>query len=65
MGFEASSPVSVYVRSAEGAIISKGATLKLSGTGMENVKFTPSVTVIGSGSGYIEVELEKGTYSFK
>jgi len=64
-GFESDSPLTIYSRGTEGAIITKGATVKLLGSGMGNVQFQPSVTVLSSGPDFIEVELDEGTYYFK
>lgn len=64
-GFEAENPVTVYTKGNVGTVISKGGKLKLHGTGIENITFEPSVTVVNSGAGFIEVELGEGTYNFK
>ena len=65
IGFQSDKKITVYAKGKEGTIISKGAKVKLMGVGMGNVKFTPSVNIINSGADFIEVQLEKGTYSFK
>jgi len=65
IGFESNVPVTVYARGTEGAVITKGSNVRLTGSGMENIIFEPSVKVLSSGNGFIEVELEEGTYYFQ
>ncbi len=65
VGFSSSAKATVYANKKEGVIISDGATVKLTGPGIESVNFTPSAKVISSGADYIEVQLNKGTYKFK
>lgn len=64
VGFEATTPVTIYVRGTKGAVISNGGRIKLYGNGIENIHFTPSVNVLETGNGFIEVELDDGTYTF-
>lgn len=65
VGFESENPVTIYARGTKGTIISGGTKVKLFGPGMASVHFEPVVTIIESGSDYIEVQLSKGTFSFK
>ena len=66
VGFESDSPLTVYAMGNEGVIISEGAAiLRLTGTGMENVQFDPAVQIISSGSNFVEVQLNEGTFSFQ
>lgn len=64
IGFQSDKKITVYASGTKGKIISQGAKVKLVGVGMDKIKFTPSVKVLSSGSDFIEVQLNKGTYSF-
>lgn len=63
-GFESDAPVTLYMNDNKGAIVSSGATIKLTGNGMNALQFEPSVEVIGSGDNYIEIKLTSGTFYF-
>ena len=65
LGFQSDKNVTVYANGLKGKIISEGSKVKLTGVGMNNVKFTPSAEVISSGTDFIEVKLGKGTYGFE
>jgi hypothetical protein len=65
VGFESDIPVTVYARGTEGAVISGGAKVKLTGAGMGAVQFDPAVTVLDSGTDFMEVQLTEGTFYFK
>ena len=64
-GFESDNPVTVYARGTSGAVISEGAKVKLMGTGIENISFNPAATILEKGNGFIEVQLDEGTVTFK
>jgi len=64
VGFESDGPVSIYVKGNEGVITSEGATIKLKGTGMENVQFGAGVTAVSSGTDFIEVQIPAGEVRF-
>ncbi len=65
VGFESDNLLTVYAMGNEGVIISAGyATAKLYGPGIENVQFDPAVQTISTGTDYIEVQIDEGTYNF-
>jgi hypothetical protein len=64
-GFESDNPVTVYARGTEGLILSDGAKVKLTGPGLGNVQFEPALEVLSSGPDFMEVQTQKGKYSFK
>ena len=64
VGFESDSPVSIYVKGKVGVIISEGAKIKLKGPGVETVQFESTVTVISSGTDFIEVQIPAGEVRF-
>jgi len=64
-GFDSDSEITIYANGNEGAIITNGATVKIKGKGIENVKFDPVAQLISSGKDFIEVQLSEGTYYFK
>lgn len=64
-GFESNEPVTVYMKEKAGVIVSPGATVKLTGGGMNSVQFDQSVEVISSGDDFIEVELGEGVFEFQ
>ena len=63
--FESDNPVTMYAKGTEGTIITDGTRIKLTGTGMGQVQFQPSVQVLSSGTDFIEVQLTEGNYTFK
>lgn len=63
-GFESDAPVTLYMNDNSGAIVSSGATIKITGNGMNGLQFEPSVEVIGTDDKSIEVKLASGTYYF-
>jgi len=63
-GFESDIPVTVYMNEKSGAIVTKGATVKLIGNGISAVQFNPEVEVLNSADNYIEVKLGEGTFYF-
>ena len=63
-GFESDAPISIQAQGKEGVIVSQGATVRLNGTGMNSVSFTPSATVIDSGDNFIEVQIPAGEIRF-
>ena len=63
-GFESTENVTIYANGTKGTILSQGANLKLTGAGMDKVNFSPSVEVVNSGAGFIEVRLGKGVYNY-
>lgn len=65
LGFESDNKVTIYWQENKGTIISKGAKIKLYGAGIENVQFTPSVEIMNSDAGFLEVQLSEGTFEFK
>lgn len=65
IGFESDAPVSIYARGQAGVIISPGATITLRGPGMGSITFETSVSVVSSGSDFIEVVLPEGSYEFQ
>ncbi len=64
-GFKSDRMVTVYTDGKKGTIISEGAKVKLMGVGMGKAKFSSLVEVISSGTDFIEVQLEKGTFKFE
>lgn len=64
IGFESDNPVTIYCKNKSGTIITEGAKIKLAGTGIENIQFSPSAEIISSGKDFIEVNLTKGNYTF-
>lgn len=64
VGFESDSPVSIYVKGKEGVITSEGAKIKLKGPGMETAQFESTVTIISSGTDFIEVQILAGEVRF-
>jgi hypothetical protein len=66
VGFESDNQVTIYAMGNEGVIISEGsAKVKLTGPGIESVQFDPAVQILGTGSNFIEVQLNEGTFYFK
>jgi hypothetical protein len=66
VGFESDGPVTIYAIGKEGFIISEGSTIvKLTGPGIQNVKFDPAVQIISSGSNFIEIQLSEGKFNFQ
>jgi len=63
-GFEASSPVTLFVQAGEGVVLSPGGTLILKGPDLGAVRFKPAVPVLSTGPDFIRVSLERGTYRF-
>lgn len=65
LGFESDNKVTIYWRENKGTILSKGAKVKLFGAGIENVQFSPSVEIISSRAGFLEVQLAEGMFEFQ
>ena len=63
-GFESDGPISIYSRGNYGVILSQGVTVTLKNQGIENVVFTPTVTVVDSGTNFIQVQLPSGEVKF-
>ena len=64
VGFVSDEPISIYARERVGVIHSDGATVMLKGQGMENISFNPPVTVISSGTDFIEIQVPAGAIRF-
>lgn len=64
-GFESDNPVTVYAKGTEGAVISNGTKVKLTGSEIGSVQFDSSVEVLSSDTDFIEVQLPEGTFYFK
>ena len=65
-GFESDVPVTLYARGNEGVILSNGsARIKLSGPGMGSIQFQPTVQVLNTGTDFIEVQINEGTFKFQ
>jgi hypothetical protein len=65
VGFESDNPVTMYAMGNEGAIISDGARVKLTGPGIASVQFDPAVQILSTGSNFIEIQTGEGTFYFK
>ncbi|MEE4286167.1 MAG: hypothetical protein V2I31_08470, partial [Mariniphaga sp.] len=63
-GFDSDVPVTVFMNEKSGAIVSPGATVKLTGAGINSVQFDQEVEVLSSSGNSIEVKLGKGTFYF-
>lgn len=62
--FESDVPVTIYMNEKSGAIVSPGATVTLTGTGINSVQFDQEVEILSSSGNSIEVKLGKGTFYF-
>lgn len=63
-GFDSDVPVTVFMNEQSGAIVSPGATVKLTGAGIHSVQFDQEVEVLSSSDNSVEVKLGKGTFYF-
>ena len=63
-GFESDVPVTLYMNGKSGVIVTAGATVTLTGTGINSVQFDEEVEVLNSSDNSIEVKLGKGTFYF-
>jgi hypothetical protein len=63
-GFDSDVPVTVFMNEKSGAIVSPGATVKLTGAGINSVQFDQEVEVLSSSGNSVEVKLGKGTFYF-
>lgn len=63
-GFDSDVPVTVFMNEKSGAIVSSGATVTLTGTGINSVQFEQEVEVLSSSDNSVEVKLGKGTFYF-
>jgi len=63
-GFESNVPVTIYMNEKSGTIVSAGATVTLTGTGINSVQFDQEVEILSSSGNSIEVKLGKGTFHF-
>jgi len=64
IGFESDKILSIYTRGQEGVVVSDGAAVRLVGPGMNSIGFNPSVTILGAGDDFIEVQLPAGEVRF-
>lgn len=64
-GFESDVPITMFVNGKKGIISSLGATVRLTGNGMELIQFDQTTEVLSSGDGFIEVKLGSGNFSFE
>jgi hypothetical protein len=64
-GFESDQPVTVYAMGKQGVVISEGARVKLTGSGLGSVQFNPAVQVLNSGTDFIEFQTTEGTFYFE
>lgn len=65
IGFESDVPITIFVNGGKGIISSSGATVRLTGNGMELIQFDQTTEVLSSGDGFIEVKLGSGNFSFE
>lgn len=65
VGFESDNRITIYMKGNSGTIISEGAKIIITGSGMGSVQFDSGATVLSTGANFIEIQLSAGTYNFK
>jgi hypothetical protein len=64
VGFTSDTPVSIYSKNNNGAIVSEGAKVILNGSSMHTMKFDPPVEILNSDDNFVEIQLPEGTVQF-
>jgi hypothetical protein len=65
IGLDADEPVSIHFKNNEGAVVSPGTQITLSGPGIQSIQFDPIATITNVGIDSIRVDLPEGTYTFQ